>query len=64
MKNTFQKKCDRSCKFLLFIAVIEALRGLLRRIFDPQGIILFPIRSLTMQQATGNALTAGFKLDG
>jgi hypothetical protein len=39
---------------------IEALYSNLRRIFDPQGIIMFPIRSLTPQQTTGNALAAGF----
>jgi len=32
----------------------------LRRIFDPQGIIMFPIRLLTPQQATGDALATGF----
>jgi len=40
---------------------IEALRRKLWRIFDPQGIIMFPIRSLTPQQATGNALATGFR---
>jgi len=40
---------------------IEALRSKLRRIFDPQGIIMFPIHSLTPQQTTGNALAVGFK---
>jgi hypothetical protein len=39
---------------------IEALRSKLLRIFDPQGIIMFPIRSLTPQQDTGNALATGF----
>jgi hypothetical protein len=45
-----------------FLLKIEALRSKLRRIFDPQGKILFPIRSLTPQQATGNALAAGFSV--
>ncbi len=40
---------------------IEALRSKPRRSFDPQGIILFPIRSFTPQQATEYALAAGFK---
>jgi cold shock CspA family protein len=39
---------------------IEALRSELRKIFDPQGIIMFPIHSLIPQQAAGNALAAGF----
>ena len=49
-------------KYKTLLLKIEALRSKLRRIFDPQGIILFPIRSLTPQQATGNALAAGFKV--
>jgi len=39
---------------------LKVLRSLLRRTFDPLGIMVFPIRSLTPQQATGNALAAGF----
>jgi len=41
---------------------IEALRSKLRRIFDSQGILPFGIRSLTPQQATGNALATEFKI--
>ena len=39
---------------------IEALCRSLLRIFDSQGIIMFPIRSLTPQQAEVFALGAGF----
>jgi hypothetical protein len=42
------------------VKIIEALRIKLRRIFDPHGIIMFPIRSLTPQQAAGHVLAAGF----
>ena len=40
----------------------EALRSMLRRIFDFQGIVPLTIRSLTPQQATGNALAIEFKI--
>jgi hypothetical protein len=48
-------------QIFLFPLYIEALHIKMRIIFDPQGIILFPIRSLTPQQAKVFALAAGFK---
>jgi len=33
--------------------IIESLRSKLRRIFDPQGIIMLPLRSLIPQHAMG-----------
>jgi hypothetical protein len=43
-----------------FPPLIEALRSLLRRFFDSQGLVPLGIRSLTPQQATGNALATEF----
>ena len=40
--------------------IIEALRSMLRRIFDSYGTESFGIRSLTPQQAAGNALATEF----
>jgi hypothetical protein len=42
---------------------IEAPCSKLQGIFDPQGSNLFSNRSLTPQQATGNALAPGFKFE-
>ena len=44
----------------IFKALIEALRSKLRRIFDSYGTASFGIRSLTPQQAAGNALATEF----
>jgi len=41
---------------------IEAPCSKLQGIFDPQGRTIYSNRSLTPQQATGNALAPGFKL--
>jgi hypothetical protein len=45
-----------SFKYIFTAPIIEALRSKLRRIFDSQGTASFIIRSLTPQQAAGNAL--------
>jgi hypothetical protein len=42
------------------ILEIEAPCSKLQGIFDPQGSIIYSNRSLTPQQATGNALAPGF----
>jgi hypothetical protein len=39
---------------------IEAPCSKLQGIFNPQGRIIYSYRSLTPQQATGNALAPGF----
>jgi hypothetical protein len=53
---------EKKSPFLLrrILKKIEALRSKLRRIFDSYGIVSFGIRSLTPQQATGNALATEF----
>jgi hypothetical protein len=42
---------------------IEAPCSKLQGIFDPQGSTIYSNRSLTPQQAAGNALAPGFKME-
>jgi hypothetical protein len=51
-----------SVSSLAHFSPVRALKlpAKLQGIFDPQGSILYSYRSLTLQQAIGNALAPGF----
>jgi hypothetical protein len=52
---------NKTLRKIGYVFSIEAPCSKLQGIFDPQGSTIYSNRSLTPQQAKGNALAPGFK---